>query len=182
MLAEQVAKKYSLALFNLVRDRGLMDQAYVQFEGLDQILLKNKSLLQFLKAPHITDQEKVALVRRAFTGQLEPLFVEFILVLVAKYRVGFLHDIIIAFRSLVAGAKGLAVAQVTTAVPLADDQRRSLITRLQSKTGHTVELDEKVDRAILGGMIIILGDQIIDGSVRHKLSLLRDELMKLKVA
>jgi len=182
MLAEQVAKKYSLALFNIVREQGLMDQAYVQFEGLDRILQKNKSFLQLLKAPHITDQDKVALVRRVFTGQLELLFVEFILVLVAKHRIGFLHDIIIAFRALVAEAKGLAVAQVTTAVPLADDQRKALIGRLQAKTGHTVELDEKVDRAILGGMIIILGDQIIDGSVRHKLSLLRDELMKLKVA
>ena len=182
MLAEQVAKKYSLALFNIVREQGLMDQAYVQFAGLDQILQNNKSLLQFLKAPHITDQDKIALVRRAFTGQLEPLFVEFILVLVAKYRIRFLHDIITAFRALVAEAKGLVVAQVMTAVPLADDQRRALIARLQARTGQTVELDEKVDKTLLGGMIIILGDQIIDGSVRHKLSLLRDELMKLKVA
>ena len=60
--------------------------------------------------------------------------------------------------------------------------RNQLIAKLKAKTGNTIELDEKVDTKILGGMIVILGDQIIDGSVKHSLSQLKDELMKLKVA
>jgi F-type H+-transporting ATPase subunit delta len=182
MLAQQVAKKYSAALFNIVKEQGLMDQAYGQFEEMDRLLLKEKSLIRFLVAPHIPDQHKVELVRHVFEGKIEPLFLEFMLVLVRKYRIGFLHDIIIEFRRLVAEAKGLVVAKIITAVPMTEPQRRALIERLAAKTGHTIELDEKVDKSILGGMIIIIGDQIIDGSVRHKLGLLRDELMKLKVA
>lgn len=182
MLAQQVAKKYSSALFNIVREKGMVDQAFEQFEQLDNLVKKDDSLLQFLLAPHILDQFKVDLIKEVFGSRLEPLFLQFLLVLIEKHRIGFLHDIIEEFRARVAEARGIIVARVTTAVPLDDKARAGLIAKLTTKTGKTIELDEKADTAILGGVIVILGDQIIDGSVRNKLSILRDELMKLKVA
>ncbi|MCP4567370.1 MAG: ATP synthase F1 subunit delta [FCB group bacterium] len=182
MLAQQVAIKYSTALFNLVREKNMVDLAFEQFEELDELVRKDDTLLQFLLAPHILDQQKTALLKDVFGGRLDPLFLEFLLVLVNKHRIGYLHEIIEEFRALVAEARGIVVARVTTAVPMTDDARSHLCQRLQTKTSKTVELDEKLDPAIMGGMIVILGDQIIDGSVRNKLSLLKDDLMKLKVA
>ena len=181
MLAQEVAKKYSTALFNIVREKSLIDEAYEQFEQLDGLVSKDDSLLQFLLAPHILDQNKVALLKDVFGKRLNPLFLEFLLVLVSKHRIGFLHEIIEEFRARVADARGMLVAKVTTAISLNDADRANLIARLAAKTGKTIELDEKIDPSILGGMIIIIGDQIIDGSVRHDLSQLRMELMKLKV-
>jgi len=182
MLAPQVAKKYATALFHLARDRGLIDQASDQFAHLDQLLVSDATLVQFLLAPHIREQEKTALLRTVFGNRLEPLFLEFLLLLVDKHRIGFLHDIIIHFRALVAEERGLIIARVITAVPLSETERRDLVIRLRRKTGKIVELDEKVESSILGGMIVILKDKIIDGSVRHKLTLLKEELLKLKVA
>lgn len=182
MLAQQVAKKYSTALFNIVKEKGLLDQAYEQFEDLDNLIKSDDTLLDFLLAPHILDQHKLALVRDVFGPRLEPLFLEFLLVLVDKHRIGFLHEIIEEFRARVAEERNMVVARITTTKPLTEMDRKNLITRLESKTSKSVELEEKVDPAILGGMIVILGDQIIDGSVKHHLTLLRDELMKLKVA
>ncbi len=182
MLAQQVAKKYSTALFNIVQEKGLVDQAFEQFEQLDNLIKSDDMLLQFLLAPHILDQDKTSVVREIFGSRLEPLFVEFLLVLIEKHRIGFLHNIIEEFRERVAVARGIIVARIVTAVPLDEAMRTDLIAKLQAKTGKTIVLDEKVDPDILGGMIVILGDQIIDGSVRHSLSLLKDELMKLKVA
>ncbi len=182
MLAQQVAVKYSTALFNITRQKNLIDQAYAQFEQLDSIIKRDKTLLQFLLAPHILEQVKVKLIKDVFGPRLEPLFLEFLLVLIDKHRIGFLHEIVREFRALVEEERGVIKAHVTVARPLADDERRPLIERLQAKTGKTIELVEKVDPGILGGMIVILKDQIIDGSVKHKLSILREELMKLKVA
>ena len=182
MLAQQVAKKYSLALFNIVKEKGLMDQAYEQFEDLDNLIKSDDTLLDFLLAPHILDQHKLALVRDVFGPRLEPLFLEFLLVLVDKHRIGFLHEIIEEFRARVAEERNMVVARVTPSKPLTDNERQNLIARLKSKTDKSIELEEKVDPSILGGMIVILGDQIIDGSVKHHLTLLRNELMKLKVA
>lgn len=182
MIAQQVAKKYSTALFRLVREKGLIDIADEQFGGLDDLIKRDESLLQFLLAPHILDQRKVALVRDVFGPRLEPLFLEFIMVLIEKHRIGYLHQIIEALRALVDEERGIIEAQVTTAVPMTDEIRQRLIGRLARKTGKTIELKEKVDAAILGGMIVILRDQIIDGSISHNLALLKEELMKLKVA
>lgn len=182
MLSHQVAKKYSTALFNIVKEKGLMDKAYVQFEDLDNLIKADDTLLNFLLAPHILDQHKLALVRDVFGPRLEPLFLEFLLVLVDKHRIGFLHEIIEEFRALVAEDRGIVVARVTTAKPMADTDRQSLIARLKGKTGKEIEIVEKVEPSILGGMIVILDDQIIDGSVSHHLSQLKEELMKLKVA
>ena len=123
MLAQQVAKKYSTALFNIVREKGLVDQAFDQFEQLDNLIKKDESLLQFLLAPHILDQDKVALVREIFGPRLEPLFLQFLLVLIDKNRIGFLHEIIEEFRARVAEARGIIMARVTTALPMTDQAR-----------------------------------------------------------
>lgn len=181
MLAQEVAKKYSTALFNIVSEKGLIDVAFEQFEELDELVNSDPTLLQFLLAPHILDQHKVELLRTVFSDRLDPLFLEFLLVLVQKHRIGFLHEIIEEFRYRVADARGMMVAKVTTAVPLNDKDRESLIARLAAKTGKSIDLEERVDPTIMGGMIVIIGDQIIDGSVQRGLAQLKEELMKLKV-
>lgn len=182
MIAHEVAKKYSTALFNIVKEKGLIETAYQQFEELDNLVRTDDTLLRFLLAPHILDRQKVGLVRNVFGPRLDPLFVEFLLVLVKKYRIGYLHEIIESFRKLVADERGMIVAQIVTAQPLTDAERSDLSTQLQARTGKTIELEEKVDPSILGGMIVILGDRIIDGSVRCSLGLLKEKLMKLKVS
>ena len=182
MLSQQIAHRYSTALFHIVRERGLMEKAQEQFKSLDELIRMDSTLIQFLLAPHILDQKKVELLRTIFGPRLEPLFLEFLLVLFDKHRIGFLHDIIIALLELMAQEQGIIVTHVTTAVPLTESEKQRLTGRLRAKTGKTIALEEKVDPSILGGMIVVLKDQIIDGSVKHHLSLLKEELMKLKVA
>lgn len=182
MIAHQVAKVYSTALFNIVRKNGLIDEANDQFESLDALINMDDSLLHFLLAPHILDQQKIALLKDVLGPRLNPLFMEFLLVLVNKHRIGYLHEIIGAFRLLVAEARGIQITRVITAKALSDADRADLQARLAVRTGKTIEIEERVDPTILGGVIVILGDQIIDGSVRHGLSMLKEELMKLKVA
>jgi F-type H+-transporting ATPase subunit delta len=182
MLAQQVAHKYATALFHLVTERGLLAHADKQFEQLDLLVTADPSLRKFLLAPHIMLGDKVAMVRSVFGPRLEPLFVEFLLLLIDKHRAGYLHDIIIEFRRQAAEARNLLEARVVTARPLTDTERAILLERLRMKTGKIVTLKEKVDPAILGGMIVVLKDKIVDGSVRHKLVQLKEELMKVKVA
>ncbi len=182
MLAQMVAKKYSTALFNIVKEKQMIDVAIEQFGQLDELINTDRSLLQFLLAPHILDGHKVDLVKTIFAKRLEPLFLEFLLLLVRKYRIGFLHEIIEEFRERVHTERGMIQAKIVTATTLTDQQRSDLKVKLAAKTGKKITLDEKIDPAILGGMVVIVGDQIIDGSVRHHLSVLKEGLMKLKMA
>ena len=143
MLAQQVAKKYSTALFNLVMEKALVDQAFEQFEQLDNVINSDKALVQFLLAPHILEQDKISVIREVFGSRLEPLFLEFLLVLIDKHRIGFLHDIIEEFRERVAEARGIIVARIVTALPMDDTMRTGLIAKLRAKTGKTIDYEIK---------------------------------------
>ncbi len=181
MLSQEVAKKYANALFLSVKEKNLTDVAYEQFNSLKELISKDKTLINFLSAPHVLDENKMALVRDVFTPRIERLFVEFLLVLVDKNRINFLDDIIDEFDRLIEAEKGIGRVTVITAIPLDDSQRTRLNQKMITKTGLEIVLEEKVDKTILGGMIIILHNEIIDGSVRHGLDLIEEKLNKVRV-
>ncbi|MEW5923987.1 MAG: ATP synthase F1 subunit delta [Candidatus Zixiibacteriota bacterium] len=181
MLAQQVAKKYSTALFELARERNLLDTAWEQFDALAGYLKKDRTLLDFMEAPQVSDEKKLALIEKAFANRLDKPFYDFLLVLVDKRRFKFIPDIIEHFDNLVREEKSIARAICISAVPLTDAERNKLVQNLQKKTSLKIELEEKVDKTILGGMVVMLRNQIIDGSIRHSLDLLRNRLLKVKV-
>lgn len=181
MLAQQVAKKYSVALFDLAVEKGLIDTAWEQFDSLGEYLKADNTFLDFMSAPQIPDQQKEDLVTKAFSGSLEKCFFDFLMVLVRKRRIRFLPEIIDELDRLIRAEKGIARATCITVNPIIDSERNKLIDQLTRKTSMKIELEEKIDKSILGGMIIILHNQIIDGSVRYGLDQLKNRLMKVKV-
>jgi len=181
MLAQQVAKKYSHALFQLAVEKNMVDAAWDQFNSLADFLKKDKTFLDFMTAPQISDQKKDALVKKVFEPRLDRVLFDFLMFLVEKRRIRFLPEIIEAFDLMVRAHKGIARATCITAEKITDDERRKLVEKLAEKTSLKIELKERIDKSILGGMIIILRDQIIDGSIRYGLNQLKNRLMKVKV-
>jgi F-type H+-transporting ATPase subunit delta len=181
MLAQQVAKKYSAALFELARERNLIDIAWEQFNSLAEFLRRDETFLNFMEAPQISEQKKMALIEKVFENRLERPFYDFLLVLVGKRRIRFLPEIVEYFDNLVREDKGIARAICISAVPISDAERKEVIARLQRKTSLKIELEEKVDESLIGGMVVMFREQIIDGSIRHGLDLLRNRLLKVKV-
>lgn len=181
MLAQEVAKKYANGLFLSVKDKQKTDLAYDQLRDLGDFLKKDPTLLNFLVAPHVLDEHKLALVSDVFKSRLDPLFVQLLILLVTKHRVGFLHEIVDEFTRLVEAEKGIARATVITAVPLTDTERTKLDEKLVAKTSLTVVIEEKIDPDIIGGMIVILHNEIIDGSIRRELDLIEEKLSKVRV-
>jgi len=181
MIAAEVARKYAHALFLSTGQRGLVEQAYEQFSGLKQVLESDRSLLNFLSSPRVEDEQKLNVIHTVFGARMEQLFVEFLAVLVRKRRAGYMVEIIDEFNRLVEFEKGISRVTATTAVPLTEAERGNLLAALAAKTGQKIELESKVDSSIIGGMIVIMHDEIVDGSVRHGLDLLEDQLQKIKV-
>jgi len=181
MIAQEVARKYAQALFMAAKGKGVIDDAHVQLEDLKKLIEKDDNLLNFLNAPQVLDEHKLELLRNVFSERLHRLFVEFLIVLVDKHRISYLHEIIDDFIRLVEAEKGEARVTVITAHPLTDDQRNNLIKKLITKTSLKITLEEKIKPAIMGGMIVIMHNEIIDGSVRHGLDMIEEQLAKLKV-
>ncbi len=182
MLAQEVASKYAQGLFLAAQDKNLIDQGYEQLADVRDIVEKDASLLNFLQAPQMLEDDKLRIVSTVFTGKIEQLFVEFLLLLVRKHRAGFLTEIIDEYSRLVEAERGIGRVTVITAIPITEDERSKLKDRLARKINLKIVLEEKVKPAILGGMIVITHNEIIDGSIRHALDSFNEQLRKVKVA
>lgn len=167
-----------------VKEKNTIDAVYDELSSLNTFLARpeGEHMLQFLLAPHVMDDKKEALIRSVFGERTQKLITEFLIVLLEKHRIGYLGDIIREFLLMVEDHRGVGRVTVTTAITLNDGERNSLVAQLETKTGLKIRLEEKIDPAILGGMILMLKDQIIDGSVRYEIDVLRDQLSKVKVA
>lgn len=181
MLSQEVAKTYAHALLLSVVEKGMVDKAYDQFLSLKELVAKDKSLVNFLSAPQVLDGNKLSLVRDVFSSRMEKLFVEFLVVLVNKNRVNFLPEVIDEFARLVEAERGIGRVTVISAVELNDGERAKLKEKLHNKTKLEIILEEKVDPSIIGGMIIIVHNEIIDGSVSHGLNAVEEQLTKVRV-
>ena len=181
MIAQEVARKYSTALFMSTRQRGLVNEAYEQFSDLKIAMEKDASLLRFLGSPKVEEDQKLQLLRSVFGVRMEQLFVEFLAVLVRKRRAMYLIEVIDEFNRQVEFEKGINRVTVITAVPITPEEETALVATLATKTGRKIELEKKVEAGIIGGMVVIMADEIIDGSVRYGLSRLEEQLQKIKV-
>lgn len=181
MLAQEVAKKYAGGLFLSATEKNLIGPAHDQLKELGEFLSGDSTLLDFLMAPHVLDEHKLALVRNVFSDRLDRLLVEFIIVLINKHRIKYLHDIIIEFIRMVKAERGIAAVTVITAVSINEPERQKLLEKLAARTGMTIELEQKIDPGIIAGMVIILHNEIIDGSVRHGLDVLEGQLTNVRV-
>jgi F-type H+-transporting ATPase subunit delta len=129
----------------------------------------------------VLDEHKLNVVRDVFESRLKELFVEFLIVLVDKNRVNFLPEIIDELRRMIEAEKGVGRVTVISAIALNETERKGLSVKLAKKTGLKIILEEKIDNSIIAGMIIILHNEIIDGSTKHGLDLLEDQLSKVRV-
>jgi F-type H+-transporting ATPase subunit delta len=181
MIAAEVAKRYAHGLFLLAIEKNTIDLVAEEMRGIDSILQAERSLISFLAAPQVRDQDKQAAVRAIFSGKVSKMVEEFLMLVVSKHRNPYLHEIVEAFEEMVLEHKGFVKTRVITAVPLSDAERKSLVTKLEAKTGKKVTLFTEIDPSIIGGVIVFLGDQIIDRSLRHQLDVLKNELQAVRV-
>lgn len=177
----RVAKRYAHALFNVALTKGTIDIVSSEIFQLKSFSDKDKRFIGFLAAPQVPTEQKIAMVKTLFTTRLSPSLLSFLLLLIEKSRVGFLGEIGREFEKLVEDYKGLIKARVTTAVYIEEDYKKRLREKLMSVTNKNVEILHRIDKNIMGGIIVQLNYTVIDKSVKSQLELLKHDLMSLKV-
>ena len=176
-----LARRYAQALFDLAKEREVVDLIDDQYEGVLGILEENRPLLEFLGTPRVSPEKKQDLVKSVFADRLEPALLQFLLLIRRRGRFGLVREIAREYHKLVMLDRNATGAMVTTAVALSADERRNLQSVLQKRTGQSVELHEKVDPSIIGGVVVQMGGHVYDDSIRHHLQQLRDDLRKVPV-
>jgi len=165
-----IADRYAGALFEISREQSAIDNVE---RGLDRLQLAMKDSADFRRlvtSPVISNVDQRLALNAIFTKIRETDLVrDFVLLLAKNRRLFVLERTIIAYKALVARERGEVEASVVSAVALTGVQRESLIDTLRQKLGKTPKLTASVDENLIGGMVIKVGSQMIDTSLRTKL-------------
>jgi F-type H+-transporting ATPase subunit delta len=166
-----LAGRYASALFDLARDEKQIDAVGRSLESLSQALADSGEFGQLVSSP-LVDRKEAGKAFEAIAAKLklDPLTTNFLGVLARNGRKGQLGQVIRLFRRLSADHRGETTAEVISAHALTDDQIASLKTQLKARAGRDVTIDARTDPAILGGLIVKLGSQMIDASLKTKLN------------
>jgi F-type H+-transporting ATPase subunit delta len=168
------AGRYALALFDLAREQGELVQTAEALAALRMLLDESAELRQFTRSPIFSAEDQARAVSAiAAKAEFPALTTKFLLLLVRNRRLFVLSDIIAGFQSLYTASRDELRAEVTSAIPLNDGLVEELLASLKAKTGKDVLLNQKVDQAILGGLVVKIGSRMIDSSIRTKLNNLK---------
>ena len=166
-----LAGRYALALFELARDEKQLESVGTSLAALRQALAESEDFRALTTSPLIGRDEAIKAVGAAAGAMdLDPLTTNFLGVLAQNRRLSQLGGVIRAFNLLAARHRGEISAEVTSAHPLADDQIEAIRANLRTRMGRDIAVEMSVDPAILGGLVVKIGSQMIDGSIRTKLN------------
>jgi F-type H+-transporting ATPase subunit delta len=181
MTEQMVGKRYALALFSAAESADLTDQVQGNLILLSGLWEKNEELRIFIEAPQIAKEEKTEMLQETLRDKISELLLQFLLFLLEKDRFQQISEIAKHYDKLLKEKQGIVEARVTTASPIDEKLALPLKEKLQRKTGKKVALVFQTDPSLIGGIRVIIGNQIIENSIRSELCKLREDLLSLKV-
>jgi F-type H+-transporting ATPase subunit delta len=175
---EVIAQRYAEALMDLAKgEPGLVDRLGGETAAVLEIYRQVPDIARLLATPLISAERKQQLLADTFGGRVHPYMLNFMRLLVQRRRIVYLPAICEQYQILLRALQQTVLVEVTTAVPLGDAQADALVERVKARTGaQRVELRRRVEPDILGGMILKIGDEVIDSSLRGQLRKLTFQL------
>ena len=172
-----VARSYAQALLELAEARGQLDSASTDMQGVAEVFEANEVFRQYAKSPAVSQMAREVVLDKAFGGQISPLVLNFLKLVNSKDRLNLMPAIAEAFENLLDEKHGKIEVDVTVAQALTPDE----LERVRQRVGRSLKKDavihQYVDESIIGGLIIRVADQLIDGSVRAQLDAMKKKLL-----
>ena len=182
-MAKLVSKVYGDALFEEAMEKETLSAWYEEVGALKAIFTEHADLVQFLNHPQIIKEEKIKVIEKIFSGTLSEGLLGFLVIVMEKGRQNDLPAICDYFLNRVKEYKKIGVVSVTSAVPLSDAQKADVEKRLLETTSYvSLETEYRVDEGLLGGLVIRIGDRVVDSSIRTRIEELKRDLIKLQMA
>jgi F-type H+-transporting ATPase subunit delta len=179
MIGGSLARRYARALFDIGQEQQQLRRVLTEVEAFAQQLSDTPALREAMEAEHINRRSKADALE-AFIAKPAylPVTRNFLMLLVDKGRIDVLPNILFELRKMVEALEGIERVEVTAPAALSAEQRARLSSAIAGNSGKKIELEEKVDPAVLGGMVVKVGDTVYDGSVLTQLHKILENLQK----
>src|SRR5574344_778975 len=162
-MAKLVSKTYGDALFELALEKNKLDLLYDESKVIRQVFLENNELIKLLNHPKIDKEDKISVLENIFKQRVSDDFVGFLILVIKKERQNNVVEILDYFISCVKEYKNIGIAYVTTAKETTAEQQKAIEDKLLNTTKYEqFEMNYNIDEEIIGGMIIRIGDRVVD--------------------
>lgn len=181
-MAKLVSKTYGDALFSVAVEENRVDAFAEEAKGLATVFSENQELQKLMDNPKIIKEDKIKLIEETFTSHVSKEIIGLIALLILKGHSKDISSVFDYFIALVKEEKKIGTAFITTAVELADAQKSAVEKRLLETTRYeTFEMNYSVDESLIGGMVIRIGDRVVDSSIKTKLYELSKQLRSIQI-
>lgn len=181
-MAKLVLRPYATALFEIAKEQDKTEEFAKQVKVVIDTIEQNDQYMELLLHPKVTQEEKIELINTVFNQKVADEIAGILTIIVQKGRQNVLLDILKEFLILVNEHLGILKATVTSAVELNEKQLRQIKVNIQKTTDKEVDLHAVVDQSIIGGMIIRVGDNVVDASIAGRIQELKEGLTSLRLA
>ncbi|MES2592999.1 MAG: ATP synthase F1 subunit delta [Bacteroidota bacterium] len=173
MQGTRVAARYAKSFIDLTIQQGVLEQAYADMKFILEVCKSNHDFVVFLKSPVIKTDKKQAVIKEIFSGKLNKVTETYLHLIADKKREIYLVEIAAEFVNQYKENKKILTAVITTANGIDDVIRKQVMDIVKGTGNSEVVLEEKINKDIIGGFIIRVGDKQVDASIARKLNNLR---------
>jgi len=178
---EYLDRRYALAYYQVAEEKGKVLEYLQELRELVDLIITNTDIIQLINNPQISVLRKKDLMKEIFRGKVNEDLIAFVNILIAKKRIHIASGILAQTEKIYLEKKNTVVAHVKTVISLDDAEKEELIRKLKVKYNKNILLEEELDESIIGGVYIKIGDDIIDGTLIHKLDQIQELMLKEKL-
>jgi F-type H+-transporting ATPase subunit delta len=173
----RVARRYAMALMSAATELQTIDAVAADLDLVDHAIAASRELRLLVASPVVSVAKKKAIVRELFERRISTTTMQFLLLMITKRREPVIEDMIAEFRALRDERSGIVNVHVTSAVELSSPQQKNLTEQLERVTGKKVRLRLQRDESIKAGLLVRIGDTVMDSSVKRQLEILREQFV-----
>jgi len=180
-MAELVSKRYASALFELAFEEQKHHQVQEELAFIRSCIEDEPSFFELLKSPLITADEKKDIISNIFRERVCMEVLNFLYIIIDKGREAYIKNIVNEYILLVDSVQNKVDAVAITAVPMEKQDLLMLQANLSKSSGKNIQLQNQVDPTIIGGVLVKIGDKVIDGTIKNRLATMQEQLSKILV-
>ena len=180
--AIQASERYARALFEIARMEHKDEEIEAELEAFSSALKKGPSIEKFMANPQVTVDEKRALLGKIYQEHSHEIYeqlLNFFTILLEKGRFELIHEIAVQFKRIADEAQGQGSAEIVSAAPLDAARQARIVEGLEKMAGYKISVQSRVEPALIGGVVVRIKNKVLDGSIKHKLEMLKKELTKI---